>query len=105
MLKQGENDTNVDAIRKALDDYEQQHQGASAALYRQNPGSIRVRIIDPRFAKMSRSARHDVTWNFLAERIGDDCMSELSLLLLLSPNEVDTSLMNAEFENPVDSHL
>jgi stress-induced morphogen len=93
------------AVKSALDQYEQQFRGAEAALYRQNSGSIRVRVIDDRFAGMPKSRRHDLAWQFLADRVGDEAMSEVSLLLLLPRSELGSSLMNVEFEHPTDSRL
>ena len=41
-IVQGGIDEAVQAIKVALDEYEAQHPGAEAALYRQNSASIRV---------------------------------------------------------------
>jgi hypothetical protein len=45
----GKPDAEVQALKDALDGYEAEHPGAEAALYRHNPASIRLRVIDGRF--------------------------------------------------------
>lgn len=104
IMKSGE-DAEVGAIAAALEEYEQTHGGAEAAVYRQNPGAIRVRIIDDRFAGMPRSRRHDDVWEFLEKRLGEDAVSEISSLLLLPRGELRSSLANPEFEDPTPSTL
>lgn len=104
-IVRGPKDKSVLALKSALDVYEQQFAGADASLYRQNPASVRIRIIDDRFAGMGRSRRHDRAWSFLANRLSADLMSEVSLLLLLTKSELGTSLMNLEFEDPIKSGL
>ena len=102
-VSRGTRDLTVKAILAALNDYERQFAGSHAAVYRQNPGTIRVRIIDDRFAGMSKSRRHDDVWEYLRHRVGDDLMSEVSALLLLPSAELRSSLANLEFEDPVPS--
>ena len=103
----GQTDDYLQALKQALNHYETVHAntGAEATVYRQNPGSIRIRIIDRRFEGMSRGRRHDEVWDFLADRVSDDTMSEVSVLLLLAPAELGSSMMNMEFDDPVKSDL
>jgi stress-induced morphogen len=102
-ILRGSKDRAVTLIKKALDGYEKQNPGAEATIYRQNSASIRVRIIDDRFARMSKSERHDLVWNFLADRLKEDVLQELSVLLLLAPSEQKSSFMNFEFNDPIPS--
>lgn len=104
-IVRGSSDDLVLAVQKALNAYEEQHPGATAQLYRQNPGSIRVRIIDDAFAGKPRTSRHNLVWNFLVAQLGKDNASELSLLLLLTHDELSSSMMNQEFESPLPSGL
>jgi stress-induced morphogen len=97
----GVSDSAVQAIKAALDAYEATHEGAVATLYRHNPASVRVRIIDQRFASMSKSQRHNEVWRFIAELVPEDVLSDISVVLTLAPSEVDSSLMNREFETPM----
>jgi hypothetical protein len=101
----GTHDKYVQAIVEALNEYERQFPNAEASVYRQNPGAVRVRVIDDRFAGMPRSRRHDEVWEFLTQRVGEDTMGEISSLLLLPPAELRSSLANMEFEDPVPSRL
>lgn len=99
----GKSDAYVKKIKDALNEYEEAHPGAQAELYRQNTASIRVRIIDKQFTKMSKAQRHEMVLTFLAERLNQDTLQELSVLLLLAPTETESSFMNFEFEHPVKS--
>ena len=96
---QENHDSNVDAIVAALGGYEKQFPGSSASAYRQNPGVVRVRIVDDRFAGMPRSRRHDIVWQFLSQTLGEDAMVEISALILLPTAELRTSMANLEFEH------
>jgi stress-induced morphogen len=99
----GSKDRAVTLFKKALDSYEKENPEAKATVYRQNSASIRVRIIDDRFASMSKSERHDLVWDFLAHRLKEDVLQELSVLLLLAPSEQKSSFMNFEFNDPIPS--
>ena len=104
-IVRGKHDKFVRDLKEALDAYEAQHAGAIAALYRQNNASIRVRVIDRRFKGMPKSRRHGDVWKFLAARVPEDTLSEVSVLLAVAPAELGTSLMNLEFEDPTASRL
>ncbi|MFA7235742.1 MAG: hypothetical protein WC058_02665 [Phycisphaeraceae bacterium] len=103
----GPKDERVRFIRAALEHYEKSHPGARAEVYRYNPGSIRVRVVDPKFQRVGRHLRHNQVWDYLAQQLEeanqDDLIQEVSLLLLLDPKEVDSSLMNLEFDDPSPS--
>ncbi|MBI1369660.1 MAG: hypothetical protein GC162_13525 [Planctomycetes bacterium] len=101
----GKSDSIVTAIKAALDAYEQTFPGSKAEVYRQNSASIRVRVIDERFAAMNRADRHDQVWDFLLERAGDDAMAEVSVLLPLAPAELKKSFANYDFDHPLRSKL
>ncbi len=101
----GNSDESVGSILDALNAYESEFPGSIATVYRQNPGSIRVRIIDDRFAGMSRSRRHNEVWDFLAKHVGEDSIAEVGVLILLPTTEVKSSLANMEFEDPVHSEF
>src|SRR5579884_219008 len=96
----GNADQEVQVLKAALDAYEAQHHGAEASLYRNNPASIRLRVIDGRFEGMSRSRRHGDVWDFLAARVNDEALADVSQLLTLAPSELKNSLANLEFEDP-----
>ena len=104
-ITRGNRDELVERVKRALDEYETHHSGAVANLYRQNSGAVRIRIIDGSFSGQSKGSRHDHAWNFIADRLNDDDIQEISLLLLLAPGEQATSFMNAEFDDPVPSRI
>ena len=104
-ITRGHPDAHVSALKDALDAYEQEHPGARADLYRQNSASVRIRVVDERFTDMTRVARHRELWAYLAARVEEDAMSEVSVLLALAPGEVRDSLGNMDFENPLPSNL
>jgi stress-induced morphogen len=104
-IVRGEADAQVEALKNALDAYEAEHVDAEAALYRSNPASIRLRVVDRRFEGMPKSRRHSQVWEFLAARVPEDTMAEISLLLPISPVELRNSFANFEFEDPIPSKL
>jgi stress-induced morphogen len=99
----GTHDDLVNKIKGVLEEYEKEHPTSQATLYRQNSGSIRIRIVDERFAGRSRGDRHDDAWNFISSRLSDDDIQEISILLLLTVTEQRSSIMNAEFDEPIPS--
>lgn len=76
--------------------------------YRYNSASIRVRVVDPRFAGLSTEKRDELIepiLKTLPDQIQDDIMN----LLMLAPDEIEGfsrySLVNLEFEDPSPSML
>ena len=104
-IVRGKADSEVQAIKDALDAYETEHPDAQAELYRHNPASIRLRVIDRRFEGMSKSRRHADVWDFLAARVPEDTLADVSLLLTVAPAELKNSFSNLEFEDPTPSRL
>jgi stress-induced morphogen len=100
----GQSDAALDAIAAAIEPYERAHADAEVVIYRQNSVSIRIRIIDPDFNGMERADRHDAIWG-LFDGLSDDIQSQVTLLLLLTPEETSTSFANFEFDHPVPSGL
>ena len=92
-------DLAVATVRQMLKAYTANHSGAKTDVYRYNDSCIRVRIIDPGFAGLERIERHDLIWTLL-EELPEDVMTQVTLLVLLVPSEVKTSLGNLEFSNP-----
>ncbi len=95
----------MQSLKDALDAYEVEHPGAKAELYRQNSASIRLRVIDRRFEGMTKSRRHADVWDFLAARVSQDTLSDVSLVLAIAPAEQGSSLMNFEFDDSKPSRL
>jgi len=99
----GKVDRKLEEVKRALEVYDAQHP-AAIRLYRQNSASIRVRIVDPKFHGISKGDRHDRVWSYL-EGLPEQTLRDISVLLLLTPEETRTSLMNLEFEDPTPSRL
>lgn len=94
----------VRAILDILESHKTSHPKAEITAYRQNSGSIRIRIIDPDFRPLDKALRHDQVWELL-ERLPEDIQSQITVLLLLSPDETKRSIANMDFENPIPSRL
>ena len=101
----GNTDSLIEALKSALDAYEAAYPGAEAKLYRQNSASIRIKVTDRRFEGMSKSRRHDHVWNFLAQRVPQDTLAEISQVLAIAPAELQMSFANFEFDDPRPSRL
>ena len=100
----GKSDNILDQVLAPLGKYEGQHPAAQIEAYRQNSVSLRVRVVDPDFAGISRADRHEIIWRFL-EELPEEVQSQMSLLILLTPEETGKSLANLEFDHPIPSRL
>jgi hypothetical protein len=94
----------VRQIVGALKQYDQAHPHAEIEAYRHNSVSVRVRILNPDFAEMSRAQREEEVWAVL-DSLPAETIAELSLLLLLTPVEARRSLASLEFDDPIPSRL
>src|SRR5205807_1507599 len=97
-------DSDVREVLDVLRKYTASHPAAEADSYRQNSASIRIRIVDPGFAGIGRSTRDDRIWKILSQ-LPERIQSQITVLLLLTPEEVETSFANMDFENPLPSRL
>ena len=97
-------DTQVQKIRDVLSRYEGDHPNARIDVRRQNSVSIRIRIIDPDFAGLDRVDREPAVWDVLKTLPGE-IFTNITMLLLLAPDETEGSLANREFEAPIPSRL
>lgn len=97
-----EPDSAVEQIAAALEGYEQAHEGAACLVYRYNPASIRVKIIDRTFHGWSKGERHDYAWGFL-RRLPEDVLAQISMLLCVEPGE--NASLDMEFHEPTRSYL
>ena len=78
------------AVRDALQEFRRGHPTAvSADAFRENPGIVRVRVIDPRYESMSRLDQHRELWYYLRNQVGSDAMQEVYEVLTISPRETD----------------
>lgn len=100
----GKSDPTLLAILENLKEYEDVHPAAEVAVYRQNSVSVRIRIIDPDFAGFDRAERHKLIWRIL-EKLPEDVVADVTILILLTPDELSESLANFDFEHPIPSRL
>ena len=100
----GKSDPALQAIVNALANYEADHPRAEIVAYRHGSVSIRVRIVDPDLAGTSRSDRHDKVWSYL-EPLPEDILSQISILLPLTPDEEPTSIGSLDFDHPLPTRL
>ncbi len=92
-------------VQTALErEYLPEHPGATFRAYRYNSASIRVRVIDPDFRGKSIAARERDVWRAL-DKLPEPIRADISMLLLLTPEESQSSLLSAEFDEPVRSQL
>ena len=74
--------------------------GAEVDVYRRAPGrSIRVRVVHKRFSRKLIADRARMTEGLL-EDLPEEIDQEVSLILLLGPDELKKNLMNDEFNHP-----
>lgn len=91
-------------IVEALREYDETHPRAKIEAYRQNSVSVRIRVVSPEFAGRSRAHREEEIWAIL-NKLPEDTLSEISLLLLLTPDEAKQSFASLEFDDPIPSRI
>jgi hypothetical protein len=91
-------------IIKVLEQYNSAHPQARIEIYRHNTASVRIRIIDPDFKARNWVQREEEIWPLL-EKLPEDVVSDIGLLLLFTPEEASKSLASMEFDEPIPSRL
>ena len=86
-------------LRLLRQKYLPEHPEAEVRAYRYNSASVRIRIIDPDFAGKDTAEREDLVWPML-ESLPGRVLEDISVLLLLPPEEKDSSLLSLEFDDP-----
>jgi hypothetical protein len=97
-------DPNLRQIVNVLGGYEKAHPQGEIEAYRQNSVSVRIRILNPEFAGKSRAQREEEVWAVL-NKLPEEAVAEISLLLLLTPEEAKHSFASVEFDDPIPSRL
>jgi hypothetical protein len=94
----------VKAIRNALEEYRKSHSKASIEVKAQSPISVRIRIVDPDFKKFDKVDREELIWKIL-DKLPENVRADITMLLLITPEEKKDSFASFEFENPIPSRL
>ncbi len=97
-------DTEVQKILDVLVEYQHVHPNAQIEARRRNSVSIRIRIVDPDFKGMNRVDRAPEIWKLL-KKLPEDVFVNITMLLLLTPEEMENSLANQEFDHPIPLHI
>jgi stress-induced morphogen len=93
----GQSDSALEAVIRALVEYESQHPSAEIVTYRHSSVAIRIRIVDSAFAGKSRGDRHDTVWQFFQD-LPLEIQNQISILLPLTPDEKSTSPSSIDFD-------
>ncbi len=97
-------DPQVQQILDVLTEYERAHPQAQIEGRRHSPVSIRLRILDPDFHGKDRLEREPEIWRLL-QQLPDDVFVNITMLLLLTPEEAEKSFASQEFEHPIPSRV
>lgn len=90
-------DPTTEAVAGQLIAHTADHPSAEVEVYRQNEYSVRIRVTDPDFRSKSRSERHKTAWPILYD-LSEEVLNELTMLLLITPDEKTTSMVRHEFD-------
>jgi hypothetical protein len=91
-------------ITDALREYDHAHPQAEIEAYRQNSVSVRIRILNSEFAGRSRAQREEEVWAVL-NKLPEETLADISVLLLLTPDEAKNSMASLEFDDPIPSKI
>ena len=95
-------DVEVQQILDVLAKYRRTHKKAQIDVRRRHEVSIRIRIIDTDFRGLNRVEREPEVLKLL-KKLPDEVYADITMLLLLTPEEVPNSFANLEFENSIPS--
>jgi hypothetical protein len=97
-------DEQVKQVLDVLAEYERLHPTAQIEGRRHSLVSIRLRIIDPDFHGRDRLEREPEIWKLL-QKLPEEVFVNITMLLLLTPEEVAKSFASQEFDHPIPSRL
>jgi len=95
-------DAQVQQILDVLAEYKQAHPNAQIEVHRKHDVSLRIRMIDPDFRGIDWIDRESEVWKIL-EKLPDEVFLNITMLLLLTPEETQTSWASMEFDHPIPS--
>ncbi len=94
-------------VRQILDlfiAYECTHPNARIEGRRHSEVSIRLRIIDPDFQGKDRVDREPEIWQLLTS-LPEEVFTNITMVLLLTPEEAEQSFASQEFDQPIPSRV
>jgi hypothetical protein len=97
-------DADLQKFHEALAPYATEHPRARIEVQRRNNAIVNVRIIDPDFHATPRHERDALVWPLL-EPLPEEVLTQLYLLILLTPQEAKTSVASFEFDHPARDAL
>ena len=97
-------DPQVQQTLDILAEYERAHPQAQIEGRRHSSVSIRLRIIDPDFQGKDRLEREPELWTLL-QRLPEEVFVNITMLLLLTPEEAEKSFASQEFEHPIPARV
>jgi hypothetical protein len=92
-------DDDLAQIEAALAPYSNDHGRAIIEVRRRSDVSIRIRIIDPDFKRLDLVEREEELWPLL-ETLPEDVLTQITMLILVTPDEKETSFASMEFDDP-----
>lgn len=99
-----EDDDELRAIVAVLQKYLDRHPGSVVETYRHGRYLVRIRIINPGFKGTTKSERHRSVWSYL-EELPEEVLSDVSTLILVTPDELAKSFASMEFDDPIPAVL
>ena len=101
---QPDTDEGLRQVAGALDRFTADHAPSSVEIYRHGRYVIRVRVVGEVFRDRSKDDRHRLVWGYLRD-LPEDTLSDISVLLLLTPDEKGSSFASFEFDDPVPARF
>jgi hypothetical protein len=99
-LKQDRDPVIEEVLEVLREGYVRHHPKARVDAYRLGSQLIRVRVVDPDFARQPLDERDEPLWKILGSKLTLETINRISFLLPLAPQELKKSGANLEFENP-----
>jgi hypothetical protein len=79
--------------------------GARCEVYRHLSASIWIRVVHPSFQGKRIPERDEAIWEVIRKHLPKEIIGCITVVLLLAPDEMESSGMNDEFEHPTPSRL
>ena len=98
-ITRGTTDDKLHAVVAELERFQADHPASAIDAYRYGRYTVRVRIVSPAFQGMTRGDRVQLVWPYF-DPLDEETLSDVSTLLLLTPDEKATSIASLEFDNP-----